>query len=97
MSEKQAVTGRLVCDLKISAKELIRCKSYELPALVEKLLKKSPRLTTGEGECYEMRKAYETSKDLIQKAQECATDAWDTLKVINLTKALHYRFLFVLF
>ena len=106
--EKQAVTGRLVCDLKISAKELIRyrtyiyfclnspfilgassdkrrflsrCKSYELSALVEKLLKKSPRPTSGEGECYEMRKAYETSKRLVQKAQECATDAWDTLKV----------------
>jgi DNA polymerase alpha subunit A len=26
LSEKEAVTGRLVCDLKISAKELIRCK-----------------------------------------------------------------------
>ena len=30
--------GRLVADLKISAKELIRCKSYELGALVEKVL-----------------------------------------------------------
>ena len=28
--EKQATVGRLVADLKISAKELIRCKSYEL-------------------------------------------------------------------
>ena len=35
--------GRLVCDLNISAKELIRCKSYELGALVEKCL-------PGEGE-----------------------------------------------
>jgi hypothetical protein len=32
------VWGRLVCDLNISAKELIRCKSYELGALVEKCL-----------------------------------------------------------
>ena len=63
-----------------------RCKSYELAALVEKLLKKAPRLTSGEGECYEMRKAYETSKALILKAQECATDAWDTLKVKKIRK-----------
>ena len=38
LSEKQAMTGRLVCDLKISAKELIRCKSYELASLAERLL-----------------------------------------------------------
>jgi DNA polymerase alpha subunit A len=37
------VWGRLVCDLNISAKELIRCKSYDLGALVEKCL-------SGEGE-----------------------------------------------
>ena len=41
-AERQAVWGRLVCDLNISAKELIRCKSYDLGALVEKCL--------GEGE-----------------------------------------------
>ena len=38
VNDKQAVTGRLVCDLKISAKELIRCKSYDLPSLAEKLV-----------------------------------------------------------
>jgi hypothetical protein len=41
-AERQAVWGRLVCDLNISAKELLRCKSYDLGALVEKCL--------GEGE-----------------------------------------------
>ena len=41
VNDKQAVTGRLVCDLKMSAKELIRCKSYDLPSLAEKLLGKS--------------------------------------------------------
>ena len=41
LAERQAMTGRLVCDLKISAKELIRCKSYELASLAERLLGKS--------------------------------------------------------
>lgn len=31
--------GRLVCDLKISAKELIRAKSYELAPLVSQVLR----------------------------------------------------------
>ena len=29
-AEKSPACGRLVCDIKISAKELIRCKSYDL-------------------------------------------------------------------
>ena len=39
--EKNVMVGRLVADLKISSKELIRCKSYDLPSLAEKLLGKS--------------------------------------------------------
>ena len=31
-------TGRLICDLKMSAKELIRCKSYDLGALIGKFM-----------------------------------------------------------
>lgn len=31
--------GRLVCDIKISAKELIRCRSYDLAALCESVSK----------------------------------------------------------
>ena len=37
--EKNPVCGRLVCDVKISAKELIRCRSYDLGALCESVLK----------------------------------------------------------
>ena len=43
-ASKDATIGRLVCDLKISAKELIRCKSYELGALVEKVLREGRSL-----------------------------------------------------
>lgn len=31
--------GRLMCDVKISAKELIRCRSYDLTELVSQVLK----------------------------------------------------------
>uniref|UniRef100_A0A3B4AGT0 DNA polymerase n=1 Tax=Periophthalmus magnuspinnatus TaxID=409849 RepID=A0A3B4AGT0_9GOBI len=38
-AEKNATCGRLVCDVEISAKELIRCKSYHLTELVAHVLK----------------------------------------------------------
>lgn len=72
---------RLVCDLKISAKELIRCKSYELAALTEKLLKKPPRESSGEPDAFEMRRAYESSRALFDMAIRSMNDARDTLKV----------------
>uniref|UniRef100_A0A8C5EU75 DNA polymerase n=1 Tax=Gouania willdenowi TaxID=441366 RepID=A0A8C5EU75_GOUWI len=38
-AEKSATCGRLVCDIEISAKELIRCKSYHLTELTAQVLK----------------------------------------------------------
>ncbi|XP_051969816.1 DNA polymerase alpha catalytic subunit-like isoform X2 [Xyrauchen texanus] len=38
-AEKSATCGRLVCDVQISAKELIRCKSYHLTELAAQILK----------------------------------------------------------
>lgn len=38
-AEKNATCGRLVCDVEISAKELIRCKSYHLTELAAQVLK----------------------------------------------------------
>uniref|UniRef100_A0AAA9SG69 DNA polymerase n=1 Tax=Bos taurus TaxID=9913 RepID=A0AAA9SG69_BOVIN len=37
--EKNATCGRMICDVEISAKELIRCKSYHLSELVQQILK----------------------------------------------------------
>ncbi|XP_058147839.1 DNA polymerase alpha catalytic subunit [Dasypus novemcinctus] len=37
--ERNATCGRMICDVEISAKELIRCKSYHLPELVQQILK----------------------------------------------------------
>ena len=81
MSERIATTGRLVCDLKISAKELIRCKSYDLGALIEKLLGK-PQESRMEVDVEMMRKAYGSSKALIEVTSHCLQDAADTLKVM---------------
>ena len=81
--ESRATTGRLVCDLKISAKELIRCKSYDLGALVEKLLGKSQEKRT-EVDPDAMRKAYSSSKALLQVTSLSLQDAADVLQVIFL-------------
>ena len=62
--EKQATVGRLVADLKISAKELIRCKSYELGALVEKCLKGESDEVRAKLSPDTLRKAYGRSDDL---------------------------------
>lgn len=62
--EKQATVGRLVADLKISAKELIRCKSYELGALVEKCLKGESDEVRAKLSPDTLRKAYGRSEDL---------------------------------
>ncbi|KAG8188182.1 hypothetical protein JTE90_019460 [Oedothorax gibbosus] len=38
ISEKGATCGRLMCDIKISSKELLRCRSYDLPELSSQIL-----------------------------------------------------------
>ena len=81
-NEKQATTGRLVCDLKISAKELIRCKSYDLGALVEKLLGK-PQENRKEVDVDVMRKAYMSSRTLLEVTSLSLQDAEDILQVID--------------
>ncbi|WAR28490.1 DPOLA-like protein [Mya arenaria] len=43
-SEKSATCGRIVCDLKISAKELVRLKSFDLTELALQILKQKRHL-----------------------------------------------------
>ena len=85
--ERYITTGRLICDLKISAKELIRCKSYDLPALSEKLLFK-PQENRAEIDVDAMRKAYDSSASLFEATSVCMWDAVDTLKCICELNAL---------
>eukprot|EP00090_Calanus_glacialis_P016583 TRINITY_DN25936_c0_g1_i4.p1 TRINITY_DN25936_c0_g1~~TRINITY_DN25936_c0_g1_i4.p1 ORF type:complete len:1464 (-),score=583.40 TRINITY_DN25936_c0_g1_i4:126-4448(-) len=86
--EKQAMVGRCVADLKISAKELIRCKSYELGALVEKCLREGtdetrPKLTPDT-----LRKAFSSSADLKAAIMMCMRDADQTLRLMVQLQAL---------
>jgi len=87
--EKQAMVGRCVADLKISAKELIRCKSYELGALVEKCLPKEgtddtrAKLTPDT-----LRKAFSSSSELKAAISLCMRDADQTLRLMVQLQAL---------
>ena len=89
-NEKQATTGRLLCDLKISAKELIRCKSYDLGALVEKLLPGKPQENRKEVDVEKMRKAYMSSKDLLEVTSLSLQDAADILQVLHAVSSLGF-------
>ena len=87
-ASKDATVGRLVCDLNISAKELIRCKSYELGALVEKVLREGeadqrPILTPDA-----IRKSYLSSESLKQCIMLCMRDADQTMRIVLELNAL---------
>ena len=86
--EKQATVGRLVADLKISAKELIRCKSYELGALAEKCLKAGDEEKRQRLDPDTLRKAYGRSEDLKQAINLCMRDADQALKLMVHLQAL---------
>merc|ERR1719318_1937867 len=86
--EKQATVGRLVADLKISAKELIRCKSYELGALVEKCMKGESDEVRVKLTPDTLRKAYGRSEDLKLAVRLCMRDADQTLQLMVQLQAL---------
>lgn len=63
--ERELFCGRLVCDIKISAKELIRSRSFDLDALCQKVLK----LNEGQRvnlEPEDVPKMYQSSADIIK-------------------------------
>ncbi|XP_052126861.1 DNA polymerase alpha catalytic subunit isoform X1 [Frankliniella occidentalis] len=62
--ERNPVCGRLVCDVKISAKELIRCRSYDLSALCEAVLKLKED-ERRELSADEIRKCYTNSREMF--------------------------------
>ncbi|XP_069676603.1 DNA polymerase alpha catalytic subunit-like [Periplaneta americana] len=63
--EKNVMCGRLVCDVKVSAKELIRSRSYDLGALCENVLhvKEEER---AEVTIDEVKRLYGVSQSLLQ-------------------------------
>ncbi|XP_077592507.1 DNA polymerase alpha catalytic subunit isoform X2 [Stigmatopora nigra] len=70
-AEKSATCGRLVCDTEISAKELIRCKSYHLTELAAQVLKVERATIPQES----IRNLYSDSPHLLYLLELTWTDA----------------------
>ncbi|XP_053715701.1 DNA polymerase alpha catalytic subunit isoform X2 [Synchiropus splendidus] len=77
-AEKSATCGRLVCDVEISAKELIRCKSYNLTELTAQLLKME-RITIPQEN---IKNLYSDSPHLLYLLEMTWTDAKLILQIM---------------
>uniref|UniRef100_A0A8D3D2K1 DNA polymerase n=1 Tax=Scophthalmus maximus TaxID=52904 RepID=A0A8D3D2K1_SCOMX len=77
-AEKSATCGRLVCDVEISAKELIRCKSYHLTELTAQVLKME-RVTVPQEE---IKNLYSDSPHLLYLLELTWTDAKLILQIM---------------
>ncbi|KAM4718751.1 DNA polymerase alpha catalytic subunit isoform 2-T2 [Anableps anableps] len=77
-AEKSATCGRLVCDVEISAKELIRCKSYHLTELAAQVLKVE-RVTVPQEN---IRNLYSDSPHLLYLLELTWTDAKLILQIM---------------
>ena len=87
--ERNVTVGRLVADLKISAKELIRCKSYELGALVEKCLEGGEMDETRTKLTPDfLRSSYMNSEALKNSINLCMRDAVQSLRLMLQLQAL---------
>uniref|UniRef100_A0A674HWU5 DNA polymerase n=1 Tax=Terrapene triunguis TaxID=2587831 RepID=A0A674HWU5_9SAUR len=77
-AERNAACGRMICDVEISAKELIRCKSYHLSELVHQILK-TERVTIPPEE---IRNMYSDSSHLLYMLENTWTDARFILQIM---------------
>ncbi|KAK2859391.1 hypothetical protein Q5P01_004011 [Channa striata] len=77
-AEKSATCGRLVCDVEISAKELIRCKSYHLTELAAQVLK-TERVTVPQED---IKNLYSSSPHLLYLLELTWTDAKLILQIM---------------
>ncbi|XP_041067898.1 DNA polymerase alpha catalytic subunit isoform X1 [Carcharodon carcharias] len=76
--EKNAACGRLICDVEISAKELIRCKSYNLTELVHQVLKTERVTIPAENIC----NLYNNSPHLMHLLENTWMDAKFILQIM---------------
>ncbi|KAB0798439.1 hypothetical protein PPYR_09432 [Photinus pyralis] len=79
--EKDLFVGRLVCDIKLSSKELIKSRSYDLGTLCQNVLK------LGQGERIEMEsdevpRFFQTSTDILKLITFTMQDAAYILKIM---------------
>ncbi|XP_053344293.1 DNA polymerase alpha catalytic subunit isoform X2 [Clarias gariepinus] len=77
-AERSAACGRLVCDVEISAKELIRCKSYHLTELAAQILKTERVVVPPEN----IRNFYSDSNHLIYLLELTWMDAKLILQIM---------------
>ncbi|XP_041717792.2 DNA polymerase alpha catalytic subunit isoform X2 [Coregonus clupeaformis] len=77
-AEKSATCGRLVCDVEISAKELIRCKSYHLTELAAQVLKTDRATIPAEN----IKNLYSDSPHLLYLLELTWTDAKLILQIM---------------
>lgn len=74
-------TGRLVCDIKISAKELIRLRTYDLDSLCQHVLK-MPENQRIDLEPDEIPKMYEQANDIVKLITYTMQDTAYILKIL---------------
>ncbi|XP_040279637.1 DNA polymerase alpha catalytic subunit isoform X2 [Bufo bufo] len=77
-AERNAACGRIICDIQISAKELIRCKSYHLSELVHHILKTERIMIPPE----HIRNAYSDSSQLLFMLENTLVDARFILQIM---------------
>ncbi|XP_057574398.1 DNA polymerase alpha catalytic subunit isoform X3 [Hippopotamus amphibius kiboko] len=76
--ERNATCGRMICDVEISAKELIRCKSYHLSELVQQILKTERVVIPMEN----LRNMYSDSSHLLDLLEHTWKDARFILQIM---------------
>ncbi|XP_053436555.1 DNA polymerase alpha catalytic subunit isoform X2 [Nycticebus coucang] len=76
--ERNATCGRMICDVEISAKELIRCKSYHLSELVQQILKTERVVIPMEN----IRNMYSESSHLLYLLEHTWKDARFILQIM---------------
>uniref|UniRef100_A0A8D1KAH0 DNA polymerase alpha catalytic subunit n=1 Tax=Sus scrofa TaxID=9823 RepID=A0A8D1KAH0_PIG len=76
--ERNATCGRMICDVEISAKELIRCKSYHLSELVQHILKTERVVIPMEN----VRNMYSESSHLLYLLEHTWKDAKFILQIM---------------
>uniref|UniRef100_A0A2K5TTL9 DNA polymerase n=1 Tax=Macaca fascicularis TaxID=9541 RepID=A0A2K5TTL9_MACFA len=76
--ERNATCGRMICDVEISAKELIRCKSYHLSELVQQILKTERVVIPTE----DIRNMYSESSQLLYLLEHTWKDAKFILQIM---------------
>ncbi|XP_063922765.1 DNA polymerase alpha catalytic subunit isoform X2 [Zophobas morio] len=79
--ERELFVGRLVCDIKISAKELIKSRSYDLDSLCQAVLK-LPDGARVDLEPEEVAKMFQTTGDILKLVALTMQDAAYILKIM---------------